>query len=469
MASRERMSAADAAWLHMDRPTNLMVVNAVTWFDAPLDWEAVAKIVDERMVRRFPRFRQRVVESALPLTAPFWEDDPRFSIEHHIHHVALPAPGGTQALQSFVGDLMSVPLDRTKPLWHMYFVDGYGEGCATVTRIHHCVGDGIALAQVLLSLTDESGAGPNPPAGKPAERPQGLAGLLGTLTRPAAAGAQVVDNIVHEGIEVLTNPSKLRDLAAMGRDDIAALAKLTLTPPDARTVFRGPGVVSKRAVWADPIPLADIKAIGRPAHATVNDVLLSAVSGAIGRYLDRRGGRVDNLRALIPFNIRPPDEPLPPTLGNKFGLIFLDLPVGMRDPLARLAELSRRMEAVKRSPEAAVSYGLIASMGLTPTEVEKKALDFLTAKGSAVMTNVPGPREPLHLAGVRVRGVIPWVPRTGDTPIGLSIFSYAGEVVVGLAVDAALVPEPETILAGMEEELQALHRLTVSPEPAPTA
>ena len=255
----------------------------------------------------------------------------------------------------------------------------------------------------------------------------------------------------------------------MGRDDMAALAKLTLTPPDARTVFRGPGVVSKRAVWAEPIPLAAVKAMGRPVHATVNDVMLSAVSGAIGRYLDRRGGRVDNLRAFIPFNIRPPDEPLPATLGNKFGLIFLDLPVGMRDPLARLAELSRRMEAVKRSPEAAVCYGLLAGMGLTPAEVEKQVLDFFTAKGSAVMTNVPGPREPLHLAGVRVRGIIPWVPRTGDTPIGLSIFSYAGEVVVGLSVDAALVPEPETILTGIAEELQALWRLSAPREPAPTA
>ena len=464
MASRERMSAADAAWLHMDRPTNLMVINAVSWFDRPLDWEAVAKIIEERLVRRFPRFRQRVVESALPLTAPYWEDDPHFGIEHHIHHVALPAPGGSAALQHFVGDLMSVPLDRTKPLWHMYFVDGYGEGCATVTRIHHCVGDGIALAKVLLSLTDESGAGPSPDPGPDAEQRRGLTGLLGTLTGPAAAGAHAVDAIVHEGIDVLTHPAKLRDIAALGRDDVAALAKLTLTPPDTRTVFRGPGVVSKRALWSEPIPLAEVKAVGRAAHGTVNDVLLSAASGAIGRYLDRRGGRVDNLRALIPFNIRPPDQPLPPTLGNRFGMIFLDLPVGIRDPGERLAELSRRMQIVKRSPEAAVSYGVLSGMGLTPADVEKQILDFFTAKASAVMTNVSGPPEPLHLAGVRVRGVIPWVPRTGDTPIGLSIFSYAGEVVIGLSVDAALVPEPETILSGMRAELRDLQRLTAPRE-----
>jgi len=469
MASRERMSAADAAWLHMDRPTNLMVVNAVIWFDAPLDWDAVAKIVDERLVRRFPRFRQRVVESALPLAGPLWEDDPGFALEDHIHHVALPAPGSTQALQDFVGELMSVPLARTKPLWHMYFVDGYGEGCATVMRIHHCIGDGIALARVLLSLTDESGEGLDLAArADPAEHRQGLTGLIETLTRPVAAGRHAVDAIVYEGIEVLTHPSKLRDIATLGRDDAAALAKLMFTPPDIRTVFSGPGVISKRAVWTDPIPLADVKAVGRPVHATVNDVLLAAVSGAIGRYLERRGGTVDNLRTIVPFNIRPLGEPLPPTLGNKFGLIFLDLPVGMRDPMQRLAELTRRMEVVKHSPEAAVSYGLLSGIGLTPADVEKQVIDFFTAKASAVMTNVPGPREPVHMAGVRVAGVIPWVPRSGDIPIGLSIFSYAGQVVVGLAVDAALVPEPEAILAGMEEQLRTLQRLSAPRRAATT-
>ena len=193
MGSRERMSPADAAWLHMDRPTNLMVINAVTWFDAPLDWTVVRKTVDERMVSRFPRFRQRVAESALPLGGPHWEDDPYFALENHLHHVALPSPGDQEALQEFVGDLMSMPLDRTKPLWHLYLVDGYGGGCATVFRIHHSIGDGIALGEVLLSLTDpdrrcccrcpcRTRARRQPPAW--ADRPAGQRHLAGGHRRP---------------------------------------------------------------------------------------------------------------------------------------------------------------------------------------------------------------------------------------------------------------------------------------------
>jgi len=473
MGSRERMSPADAAWLHMDRPTNLMVINAVTWFDAPLDWTVVRKTVDERMVSRFPRFRQRVAESALPLLGgPYWEDDRYFALENHVHHVALPSPGDQEALQEFVGDLMSMPLDRTKPLWHLYLVDGYGGGCATVFRIHHSIGDGIALGEVLLSLTDPAdGVAVDVPAEPQhaASHRHGLTGLLDSVTWPAATGihaaatgVHAADALAHEGIQALIHPSRLRDIATLGRDEVAALAKLTFTPPDARTVLRGPGVVSKRAVWAPPIPLADVKAIGRPMHATVNDVLLSAVSGALGRYLQRRESLVDNVRTFVPFNIRPAGEPPATTLGNKFGLVFLDLPVGLRDPRERLAEVSRRMDAVKNSSEGPVSFGMLSGVGLTPTTVEKRIIDFFTAKATAVMTNVAGPPKPVSFAGVPVAGVVSWVPRSGDTPIGLSIFSYSGQVLVGLAVDAALVPEPASILTGMQEELDELRELATS-------
>src|SRR5664280_2014962 len=140
MSGRERMSAVDAAWLHMDRPTNLLVINAVSWFDEPLDWDLVAKLIQTRWVEPYRRFRQRVGEG-LPLVGPQWEDDPRFALENHLHHVALPAPGGRAALQDFVGDMMSVPIDRTKPLWHMYLIDGYGQGCALLIRVHHAVAD----------------------------------------------------------------------------------------------------------------------------------------------------------------------------------------------------------------------------------------------------------------------------------------------------------------------------------------
>jgi diacylglycerol O-acyltransferase / wax synthase len=158
-----RFSSADTAWLHMDRPTNLMVINSVLLFDEPVDWERLKQVTQRRMVDRYPRFRQHVVESRLPLRPPAWQDDPDFALEHHMHHLALPAPGNRAALQELVSDMMVTPLDHSRPLWQVYLVDGFGEGAAIISRMHHCIADGIALARVMLSLTDsgpEVGTGP---------------------------------------------------------------------------------------------------------------------------------------------------------------------------------------------------------------------------------------------------------------------------------------------------------------------
>ncbi|HYB28388.1 MAG TPA: wax ester/triacylglycerol synthase domain-containing protein, partial [Solirubrobacteraceae bacterium] len=151
--SAQRMSNADAAWLHMDRPTNLMVVNALLLFDEPVDTSRVREILRSRLVEPFPRFRQLVTERRLGVGVPSWEDDPNFDLDLHFHHLALPAPGDKRALEELISDLISRPLDRRKALWDWYLVDGFGGGLAMVVRIHHCIADGIALSRVLLSLT----------------------------------------------------------------------------------------------------------------------------------------------------------------------------------------------------------------------------------------------------------------------------------------------------------------------------
>jgi hypothetical protein len=149
----------------MDRPTNLMVINSVLLFEEPVDWERLRQITQQRLVDRYPKFHQRVVESRLPLRPQSWEDDPDFSLEHHMHHRALPAPGDRAALQQLVSDLMTMRLDRNRPLWNLYMVDGLGNGAALISRMHHCIADGIALARVMLSLADsEPDAGIAPPA-----------------------------------------------------------------------------------------------------------------------------------------------------------------------------------------------------------------------------------------------------------------------------------------------------------------
>ncbi len=462
----QRMNNADAAWLHMDRPTNLMVVNSVLWFDEPVDIERAKEILRVRLVERFPRFRQRIVEPRLGIGVPSWEDDPNFDLDRHVHHIALPDPGDRAALQELVGDLMVSPLDRSKPLWDTYYIDGYGRGMAMVSRMHHCIADGIALTRVLISLTDERpDAGIAPKQADAAER-----GLLSSLVAPVRAGTQLAGAGIHEGMEILAHPTvELTALAKRGSEDARALAKLLLTGSDAKTVFTGELGVARKVTWSERMPLDEIKAVGHATGTTVNDVLIASMTGALHRYLIGRDSLVEEIRTMVPFNLRPLDQPLPRELGNRFGLVYLTLPVGITDPLDRLAEVHRRMEAIKHSPEGVLSYGILEAIGLTPPQIEQRLLDVFAKKTTAVMTNVPGPREPLYFAGTELAGVVGWVPAAGTIGMGMSIFSYNGGVTVGFQVDAGLVPDPETIIADYERELGALQQRTIGqPEKAAT-
>ena len=154
------MSHPDAAWLHMDQPTNLMVITGVNWFETTPDWDRVREVIRERLVEPYPRFRQRVVEGTPPVSGPHWEDDPNFDLDLHLHHVALPAPGDRSALAEMVADITAIPLERKQALWQFHFVDGFGDGAAIIQRIHHCIADGIALIAVMQSITD---GGNDPP------------------------------------------------------------------------------------------------------------------------------------------------------------------------------------------------------------------------------------------------------------------------------------------------------------------
>ena len=454
--SRHRMSSADAAWLHMDRPTNLMVVNAVLWLERPMDGERMRTVLRRRLVERFPRFRQRVVEPRAGLGVPAWEDVENFDLEDHLHRVSLPAPGGPRELQELAGELMARPLDRSKPLWELHVIDGYGDGMALVTRMHHCIADGIALTRVLLSLTDEQRDAHLAP---PVVERNGH-GLLDVLAAPAHAGSQLAEAGLHEALQLAFHPrSELASLAAEGSADARALAKLLLTSGDQKTVFTGELGVERKVTWSESFPLDSIKAVGHSTGTTVNDVVVAALSGALHDYLVRRGSVVDEIRAMVPFNLRALDEPLPRELGNRFGLVFLPLPVGIEDPAERLETVHRRMDAIKHSPEGLISYGILGTIGLTPTWVEQRLLDVFSSKASAVMTNVPGPRRPVWFAGAKVAGVMGWVPTAGTGGVGVSIFSYAGGLTVGFQVDAGLVPDPETIVAGFEHEMAVLGAL----------
>ncbi len=455
------MTNADAAWLHMDQPTNLMVITGVLWFDEPPEWERVREVVRTRLVERFPRFRQRVAEGRSPLSAPHWEDDRRFDLDLHLHRVALPAPGDQTALRALVADLTATPLDQAKPLWQFHLVDGYGDGAAMIARIHHCIADGIALARVLLSLTDGSpDAEPPPAAPTTTERSRGpLEALVGPARGAVSAALGAAGAVAHESVEVAKHPSHMLDLAAATREDADALAKVLLQGTDPQTPLKGEMGIAKGVAWSAPIPLEEVRVMSHETATTINDIVLTAVAGALRSYLRRRDGLVDELTAFVPFNLRPLDEPLPSELGNRFGLVFLGLPVGIGDRRRRLHEVHARMELIKGSPEGAVSYGVLDAMGRTPVQIEQRLVDLFSTKGSAVITNVPGPRRPVYLAGTPVAGVLVWAPCSGGVSMTVSIFSYAGQITIGLMADAGLIPEPDEIVTAFEREIEALLRL----------
>jgi WS/DGAT/MGAT family acyltransferase len=436
----------------MEHPTNLMMVTGVLIFDQLLNFDRLRATLEQRLLS-FDRFRQRVVTAG---GVAHWEADPHFTLSAHLHRIALPAPGDQATLQELVSDLMSSPLDFSKSPWQFHLIEGYGQGSVLVTRLHHCIADGIALVRVLLSFTDQTPdqpIGAEPPTVRNGREPS--TGPIATVNATVRAAEKLLD----QGIDTLLEPARLAETAKLGADGALALSRLLLMSPDPRTVFKGELGVAKRAAWSDLVPLEAVKAIGQAAGATVNDVLLAAVAGALRRYLQGRGELAEGLelRAAVPVNLRSPNEP--PTLGNRFGLVFLTLPVGADDPLDRLYDLKERMEAIKGSPEALVTFGILNAMGMAPDQLQEIAVGLFGSKATAVMTNVPGPRQTIYLAGAPIREFMFWVPQSGRLGLGVSILSYAGQVRLGVATDAGLVPDPEAIVKGFQEEIELLMRL----------
>ncbi len=439
-----RLPSANVAFLHMDRPTNLMVINFAMLFDEPLAEQALRAALRTRLIERYPRFRMLVQEGRLGLRRPSFAEDPNFELDRHLHTRALPSPGDEEALRSLVSKLVTAPLDHSRPLWEMYLIERPGGGHALLVRVHHCIIDGIALARVIVSLTDEARAYEDSAAAQLAARVR-----AGEHDSPRGTG---------DSTELIGAP-RARELIRRAPAGARALAKLLLTPADARTALRGKLCVSREVAWTGQLDLARVKAIARAQGATVNDVLLAAVSGALRSYLLDRGGEPRAIRTLVPVNLRPLDKPLPRELGNRFGLVFLTLPVDVAERRERLQELTRRMSAIKRSPEGPVSYAILKTIGLTPPQLERRIVDIFTTKVSAMMTNVPGPSEVVHLTGSPLRAVQVWAPMSGSVGMSVSIFSYRGEVTIGLLADTGLVPDPRAIVGHVERELEQLAAL----------
>ena len=462
MASQsEPLSNVDAAWLSMDDPTNLMMITGVMTFKTPINTDHFLAVVEHRWLK-FDRFTQRIKKPRLPIGKPHWETDPYFDVAAHIHRVALPEPGDQAALQRLVSDLASTPLDPSKPLWQVHIVENYGEGAAMIARLHHSIADGLALVFVLLSLTDMTPDAPWPKAAEDGgEEDKNGTWFGGSALSLFKQGASAVGTAAHlssraarESARIITSPSHALDLMQQGADATYAASRLMLLTPDPPTPFKGDLGVMKRAAWSLPLPLRDVKIVKNFSNTTVNDVLVSAVSGAIRRYLLEKGEEAEDFRAVVPVNMRTEEEM--GKLGNKFGLVFLSLPVSIADPMKRLAEVSRRMAALKDSSEAAVALGILNVMGLSAAEIQSLILSIFAMKATAVLTNVPGPPMPLFLAGSEIDDIMFWVPQSGRLGVGISILSYAGKVYLGIMTDAGLVPDPDQIIEYFYDEFDLL-------------
>jgi WS/DGAT/MGAT family acyltransferase len=453
----ERMSAVDAAWLRMDRPTNLMMIVGVVVLDSAVDFRRFRRTIEERFLA-WPRFLCRPREDAL---GPVWVRDEEFDLDRHVVRARLPAPAGQAELEDFVSELASSDLDRNRPLWQFHFIDRFQGGSAVVLRIHHCYADGIAMIRVFLTLTDAEATAAR--KGAPQERgaAAGDARRAEDRGRDDIPGAGLLRQAYAEGaafIEraaaLVQDPAQAGELARHGLGIASELARVALLADDPPTRFKGPLGARKIAAWTEPLPLAEVKCLARVLGCTVNDLLLSTAAGALGGYLRQHGEDTDGLaiRAAVPVNLRDPGAAA--SLGNYFGLVFLELPIGIRDPLQRLFAVHAAMAQLKGSYQPVLTLGLMAALGRLPATVEAAAIDLLSTKASAVATNVPGPQQPLYLAGGRIGRLIFWVPQSGDIGLGISILSYAGQVQFGLIADAARIPDPDEVAARFAVEFE---------------
>ena len=466
----EPMSSIDSFWLSMDEPTNLMVITGVMEFDEMLDFSALRALLEKRLLS-YDRFKQKVVWPTSQLGRPFWDEDPNFDIRNHISRVALPTPRDKATLQRMISDLSIIPLDKTKPLWQIHIIENYGEGCVLFIRIHHAIADGIALIRLLLSMADTEpnltylGADDTSEEERMRQlkRKSGVTGSLNLFMRAAVNTFIKTTGFAYDEVtKTIAYPSHLTKLAKLygeiGLESTTVLTKLALMPSDSKTSLKGKLGVQKGVCWSSPMPLASVKEIGGYFRCTINDVLMAAVSGAIRRYLLERGDDLDDaeVRVAIPVNVRPESPDI--ELGNQFSLVILSLPVSMADPVRRLRETRKRMRSIKESAEAFVGFQVMKIMGIPPQALSRKGARFFASKFTGILSNVPGPRQPLYFTDKRIKNMMFWVPRSGDVAIGISIISYAGDVTLGIATDTRVAPDPEKITDYFSEEFsQLLH------------
>lgn len=454
-----QLSPVDSAWWQMEHPTNLMMIAGVLICKQPLDFAKVCELFRERLLK-FRRFRQKVAGGNLGLGRPHWEDDPYFRLDQHMHHIALPGDGSRTQLVELLSDLSSTPLDYARPLWQAHVVDNVMGGSALIMRLHHCIGDGTALVAVITSLLETASGKPLiQPAPRKTRKAKGmLESLIDNASWLVAGTRSVVGSLVAGGLDGIQHPSHLlelgQQLTAQATRNAALVGRALTQPNDPVTPIKGPLGVAKEVAWSDETRLEDVKQICAVLGVKINDLIVTAMAGALRSYLLHRSYMPTQaeIHAIIPVDLRPAEKAF--DLGNVFGLVFLGMPIGVADPLQRLRTVKKHMDALKRSNEAMLYYSLLNIVGMTPKQVEENVVDFFGGRATMVFTNVVGPREPLFLAGSEVDNAIYWVPQSGRLGMGISIFSFGGRINIGVITDAGLTPDPERLTRAFGDEMR---------------
>jgi WS/DGAT/MGAT family acyltransferase len=464
----ERLSAVDATFLEIEDENCPMHVGAVAVFEAGslslpeggFDIDRFRTFVESALV---PRYRQRIAR--VPLTGdPIWVDDPRFNLHYHVRHLSLPHPGDERLLKRLAGHVMSLPLDRSKPLWELWVVEGLaGNRFAIVTKTHHCMIDGVGSADLMTtSMQLEPEAKVKKPKAwvpRPAPGTMDLAwGELGHRVRQTLGAAGALSDAVRQPLRSMKS---LRD--ALGGVGEALGSSLHRASPTPLNLAIGP---HRRFDWLR-YELEDVKEVKNRLGGTVNDVILANVAGALRHFLLRRGEKVDDLdfRAMIPVNIRSAGES--GAFGNRVTTVAAALPLDEPDPARRLARIIETTRQVKRSRQ---SQGIetieeMSEWGLTRLFTQLSRFAALTRPFNVVVTNVPGPQVEAYLLGSPLCEVYPLVPLFKNQALGIALFSYNGGLFWGLNADWDALPDLHDLVGALRADFEALRKAAQAAPP----
>jgi diacylglycerol O-acyltransferase / wax synthase len=455
----DRLAAVDASFLHQEGPNSHMHVGGVIVVEGPPP--PMEDFLEEirRRLHLVPRYRHKLAHTALDSGRPVWVDDPSFNLEYHVRHTALPTPGSWEQLQELTARIFSQGLDRSRPLWEMWLVEGLeNDRFAVISKTHHSLIDGIAgvdLATVLFDVTPEPPAiGHSGKAWRPHPEPSTAELIAAGLRGAVRAGAEVAAG----AISALLRPERTLEAARDAAEGIGEIVWATLNPapPTPLNVEIGP----HRRFVGIAASLDDFKLVKNTFGGTVNDVVLTVVAGALRAFLIERGIRTEGLelRALVPVSVRTEDERH--HMGNRIAAMRGPLPVYIADPIQRLRFVKQAMDGLKESKQALGAEVIAGAQNFAPPTILAQAsrLNFSTRLFNLIVTNVPGPQFPLYVLGRRMERVYPVAFLPQNHALAIAIMSYCGDMNFGLLGDFDALPDIELLGDSIAEELATLVR-----------